>query len=309
MSAHFRFYNGNDETQIIPLWNQCMIRDPIAHFKFRHKILLDENFDSHGFIISENKNTIIGFSLAIRRHYPFYGVGLEEEKGWITIICVNPAFQKKGIGKELLARSEEYLKECGIKQILVSPYTPNYIIPGIDVDIYPAAYELFQNSGYKKNEKVYGMGRSLLDFYPSDDVEKKYKELRKQNIIIKVFEPKYTVGLLEFLRSEYPGELFRTALERLKYSNDNDNIFIALKNEEVIGFSHFVGEHFGPFAIKAEYSGRGVGSCLYYFTAQHMKEKGERNLWLAWTSGRSKDFYYKMGLRVIRRHEIMKKVL
>lgn len=82
-----------------------------------------------------------------------------------------------------------------------------------------------------------------------------------------------------------------------------------MKDDEVIGFSHFEEEHFGPFAIDKNFMGRRIGTSLYYATALQMKEKGERNLWLAWTTGHAKDFYHRCGLKVIRRHEIMKKVL
>jgi hypothetical protein len=40
-----------------------------------------------------------------------------------------------------------------------------------------------------------------------------------------------------------------------------------------------------------------------------MRRKGKLSLWLAWTSGRAKDFYHKMGLKVLRRHVIFRKAL
>jgi len=271
---------------------------------------LDENFDPYGCIVAESGKRIIGFSLAIRRRYPYYGVGMEEGSGWITVIFVHPEHQRKGIGKELINRCESFLKGCGVKEVLVSPYTPNYIIPGVDIDIYASAYQFFQKLGYKKVQKVYSMGRSLLDFYPSDEMNDRCKNLEAQGVSIKVFESRHTVSLLNFLRKDYPGDLFRVALERLRASPKCDEILVAVKNDdEVVGFSHFDGEHFGPFAVAPSVSGRGIGTCLYYCTALHMKEKGCRNLWLAWTTGHAKDFYYKKGLKVLRRHEIMRKVL
>lgn len=309
MNRQFRNYVGGDESQIIPLWNQCMARDPINLNKFRLKILLDENFDPAGSVVAESGKKIIGFSLAIRRRYPYFGIGMEEENGWITILFVHPDHRKKGIGSELLLRSEKFLKDSGVKDVLVSPYTPNYIIPGIDIDCYSDAFNLFIKAGYKKNQKAYSMGRSLLDFLPAEDTKQRCKDLEKNNIRIFSFESKYTVSLLEFLRRDYPGDLFRFVVETLKHHPECDNFFIAVKDSEVIGFSQFDGEHFGPLAITPEHGGKGIGTCLYHHTAIHMKEMGERNLWLAWTGGHAKDFYYKMGLRVLRRHEILKKTL
>jgi mycothiol synthase len=309
MAVHFRPYRGDDETQMIPLWNQCMVRDPITEEKFRRKILLDENFDPHGGIIAEFGKHIVGFCLAIRRRYPYYDIGTEEGTGWITMIFVHPEHRRKGMATELVRRSEAFLKTCGVSEVLVSPYTPNYFIPGVDLDAYADAHQLFQKLGYRKVQKVYSMGRSLLDFYPSDETNERCKKLEAQGVSIKICESRYTVGLLEFLRKNYPGDLFRLALERLRASSEYEEILIAVKDDEVVGFSHFDGDHFGPFAIAPSFGGIGVGTCLYYRTVLHMKEKGWRNLWLAWTTGHAKDFYHKMGLQVHRRHEIMRRVL
>jgi GNAT superfamily N-acetyltransferase len=286
-----------------------MVRDPITLPKFRNKILLDENFDPEGCTIVENEKKIIGFIYAISRRYPYYGIGLEEGTGWITVIFIHPEYRKRGIAAELLKRSEDFFKNRAVRQILISPYTPNYFIPGVDIDIYAEAHSLFTNMGFTRNEKAYSMGRSLLDFDFSKELDQKCKDLEKQNIQIVHFESKYTIALLEFLRKEYPGDLFRIALERLRANTECDSILVAVKNGEVIGFSHFDGDHFGPFGISSGFGGRNIGSCLYYKTALRMKERGERNLWLAWTSGHAKDFYHKMGLKVLRRHEILKKVI
>jgi hypothetical protein len=48
---------------------------------------------------------------------------------------------------------------------------------------------------------------------------------------------------------------------------------------------------------------------LYDHTVEQMRKKGKHNLWLAWTTGRAKDFYHKVGLQVVRRHEIIEKML
>jgi GNAT superfamily N-acetyltransferase len=115
--------------------------------------------------------------------------------------------------------------------------------------------------------------------------------------------------VLEFLRKNYPGDLFRVALERLREDPECDEVLVALKDDEIVGFSHFLDERFGPFGIDEEYTGRGLGPMLYYHTVEQMRKKGKHNLWLAWTTGRAKDFYYKVGLKVLRRHIIMKKSL
>lgn len=302
-------FEGDDEIAIVNLWNRCLTRDPITTDIFRRKILLDENFDPRGCLVASLGGDIIGFSLAIRRRHPYYGAGMEEETGWITVFFVHPDFRGKGVATNLLGSSEDFLKSVGIREVYVSSYTPNYFAPGVDLDAYPDGYSLLKQLGYRKHERVYSMGRSLVDFEYSLEGNELCKSLESKGIAIHLFEPKYIPGLLDFLGANYAGDLFRVALEELRREPSTDRILVAVQDSRVVGFSHYEDEHFGPFAIDHSLTGMGVGTCLYYRTALHMKEKGKRNLWLAWAGGHAKDFYYKRGLKVTRRYEIMKKEL
>ncbi|HEY9166554.1 MAG TPA: GNAT family N-acetyltransferase [Candidatus Kryptonia bacterium] len=304
-----RPYVGDDENSVVALWNKCLLRDPITTETFRRKVLLDENFDQDGCIIVSIDEMVVGFCLAVRRRYPYFGLDMERGRGWITAFFVHPSYRTKGFGKKLVTAGEHFLKSCGVQDVFVSSYTPNYFAPGIDLDAYEDALTFLKNLGYKRSERVYSMGRSLMDFQLSREAENKLAALASQGIKISVFDPKFLTGLIEFLRNDYPGELLRVALEKLRRNPNTDEIILAVKDEHVIGFSHFEEEHFGPFAIEKEFMGRGIGTSLYYATAVQMKEKGQRNLWLAWTTGHAKDFYHRCGLRVTRRHEIMKKSL
>ena len=304
-----RLYSGDDESSVLNLWNKSLVRDPITTETFRRKVLLDENFDPDGCTVAAFDSKLVGFSLAIRRRYPYYGLDIERGKGWITAFFVHPNFREKGIGKKLLKSSEGFLAAHGVGEIFVSSYTPNYFAPGIDLDAYASAHTFFKSHGYKKGERVYSMGRSLLNFEFTSEAERMRASLEMQGIFVRPFEPKYITDLVEFLRSNYPGDLLRVALEQLKKNPGSDQIIIAVKDKRVIGFSHYEEEHFGPFAIHPDFRGRGIGTSLYYATALQMKENGQQNLWLAWASGHAKDFYYHCGLRVTRRYEIMKKEL
>ncbi len=302
-------FRGEEEDKIVNLWNRCLTRDPITIDIFRRKILLDENFDPRGCLVARTDSQIVGFSLAIRRKHPYFGAGMEIGKGWITSFFVHPEFRRRDIGRKLINAAEDFLKSCKVDEVYVSSYTPNYFVPGVDIDAYVESYELLKELGYRKHERAYSMGRSLLDFDYSAEADEVCNLLDSQGIEIIKFEPKYIAGLLDFLSVNYPGDLFRVALERLRKDPNTDQIIVAVQNGRVVGFSHYEDEHFGPFAIDQSLTGMGIGTCLYYRTALLMKEKGKRNLWLAWTSGHAKDFYYKRGLRVTRRYEIMRKEL
>ena len=302
-------FGGKEEADVIDLWNQCLVRDPITTDIFRRKILLDENFDPRGCLVAFSGGRAVGFSVALRRKHPYYGAGLEQGTGWITVFFVHPDFRRSGLGEKLIEASESFLKSVGVTAVYVSSYTPNYFAPGIDLDSYPESHTLLRKLGYRRFERVYSMRRSLLDFEISAEGEEASKSLDARGISIRVFEPMYISGLLNFLGTNYPGDLFRVAFEELRHDPNTNRILVAVQDRRVVGFSHYENEHFGPFAIDQSLSGMGVGTCLYDRTALQMKEKGIQNLWLAWANGHAKDFYYRRGLKVTRRYEIMLKEL
>lgn len=304
-----RNFEARDERDVVSLWNLCLERDNISLNTFRRKVLLDVNYDPDGCFVATVNDIIVGFILSLRRRYPYYDLGMEQGHGWITTFFVHPDWTRRSVASELLARAEGFLRSKGVTEVSVSDYTPNYFIPGVDVDAYPAAVTFLRSAGYRKAKSVYGMGRSLVDFAVPESMDERFASLEAAGFKVCVFEPRYSLTLLAFLRANYPGDLFRVAHERLLEDPECDEIVLALKGDEVIGFSHFQGERFGPFGISESYGGRGLGPFLYYRTVELMRRKGKRNLWLAWTTGRAKDFYTKVGLKVLRRHIIMHKAL
>lgn len=309
MSYSIRHCESEDELEIVALWNLCLPRDEISLTTFRKKVILDVNFDTNGCFVATHKRKVVGFLLSLRRRYPYFDVGLEPGKGWITVFFVHPEWRRQHIATTMLERAEQFLVRQGIREVSVSDYTPNYFIPGVDIDAYAEAHQFLKARGYHKVLNVYGMGRSLVDVEIPQEMEERFRQLKDSGFSVEVFHPRYTIKLLEFLRRHYPGDLFRVALERLQENPECDEILVALKDGNVVGFSHFLEERFGPFGIHREYMGRGLGPMLYYHTIEQMRKKGKHNLWLAWTTGRAKDFYHKVGLRVLRRHVILKKTL
>jgi GNAT superfamily N-acetyltransferase len=307
MPTTVRNYLAEDESEVLALWNLCLPRDEISLNTFRRKVILDSNFDARGCIVAVSKKRIVGFLLGLYRRFPYFDLGMESDRGWVTAMFVHPEMRCQGIASEMIGRAERFLAAEGVKEVNVSDYTPNYFIPGVDLDAYADAYRFFQARGYRKVESVYSMGRSLTDFSVPQGMADRFRQLADVGFDAKVFQPRDTIRLLEFLRKNYPGDLYRVALERLREDPECDEILVAYKDDSVVGFSHFQDEHFGPFGIDGTYAGRGLGPMLYYRTVEQMRNKGRQNLWLAWTSGRAKDFYHKVGLKVLRRHEIMKK--
>jgi len=308
-AIEYRSLDACDESQVVALWNRCLPRDEISIAAFRRKVILDPNLDPSGCQVALRDGSVVGFLLALRRRYPYYDLGLEPGRGWITVFFVDPEYQRRGIGTTMLQRGETFLASHQVHDVTVCDYTPNYFVPGVEVDGSASGLVFLQARGYSGTLRVYGMGRSLFDATTPPAMTEIRKRLAASGFSISPFSPQYALLLLEFLRQYYPGDLFRVALDRLTEDPECDEILVATKDGDVVGFSHFRDERFGPFGIHPGYGGRGLGPLLYYATVEQMRRKGKHNLWLAWTTGHVKDFYHRMGLNVLRRHIIMRKTL
>lgn len=304
---NIRKYKVNDFDKVIDLWNKCLTRDPISKSSFQKKILADSNFDPNGCFIAEEENSIIGFMLGIIRKVPLENIGIQPENGWITVFFVDPDYRRQQIAQRLLDQVMYYFKENQRHKIYVSSYVPNYFFPGVDIGKYHEAYQFLQVNGFEVSSKVMGMGNELQDMVVPEKVNKKIEDLKDEGIIFQDFKKKYTYSLLNFLRGEFPGDWAPTIVDKIKNKTE-DEIVIAIKDDEVLGYCQFEGAHFGPFGVSEKLRGKGIGSILFWKVVEKMKESGKHFIWLAWTGGDAARFYREKGnLHQTREHYIMTK--
>ena len=114
--VHYRSFRNTDPPALVEIWNEAFIGRGAG--RLRHSSVLERHvfakpyFDAAGLIVAEENGTLAGFAHA--------GFGpnqretiLSKAAGVVSIVAVRPAFQRKGIGTELLTRAEAYLKERG----------------------------------------------------------------------------------------------------------------------------------------------------------------------------------------------------
>lgn len=309
MGELIRHYQLNDFDAVIDLWNQSLPRDCILPDIFQIKVLADSNFDPAGCLVAERDSQVVGFMLGIIRKVPLENIGLQEELGWITVFFVDQRYRRQGIGQQLLNGVLDYFKKNKRKQIYVASYVPNYFFPGVDVEKYEEAVRFLQKNGFEEKMRVLGMGNQLQDMVTPEKARKKLNQLQERGIEIKGFEKKYTYELLSFLRREFPGDWAGNIVEKIK-AGTGDQIVIAVKDQQVLGYCQFEGSHFGPFGVSEKLRGEGVGSLLYWYVVEMMKKRGYHFIWLAWTGGAAARFYREKGnLAQTRDSSIMTKTL
>jgi GNAT superfamily N-acetyltransferase len=240
-------------------------------------------------------------------------VGMEPERGWITAFAVHPKWRRKGIGTALLERAMQLFSEAKRSEVLISPYTPNYFVPGVDERNYAEGLTFLQRHGFEVIARPISMDANivLFDYEPYAEREQK---LQEQGIEIRNLQPHEVPSLMAFLKAHMPGDWVRHARDLLlditKGLGDYDQFVVAWHNGEIVGYCQFEGEHFGPYGVRSDMQGRGIGTVLMAKCLETMRRKGCHNAWVLWTSDETaQKVYSKFGFKETRRFAVLRKRL
>ncbi|MDF2626335.1 MAG: GCN5-related N-acetyltransferase [Symbiobacteriaceae bacterium] len=310
MSVIIRSFRPEDQDALLEIWADTLYRDPVSPDRFRTSVLLDPNHTAESLLVAEVDGQPVGL-LVGRIQKLHTEIEYIRDKAYITAMFVAPQYQRQGIGSQLLNHALDWFRSQGKTMVLVSPYpyTRHYFTPGVDVNAYAGGHQFLKKHGFVDGSHQSWMSLKLLDFRIPPEIKVLEARLAAEGIRVQAFEHKYLTGLLDFLNRVFPGDWPALIRERVERKVDNDETWIVLDGETVIGYAQYEAERFGPFGVSDDYRGRSIGTVLFYRTLQRMKAKGRKSLWLAWTGGAAQRFYERHGLTVDRDQVIMKKEL
>jgi len=308
-----RGYRSSDEGKLLDLWNIALPYDQIDRRTFHRKVLLDPNFDPDWLLVAEVDGQVVGFCLCLIRKVPMEKVGLEPERGWITAFAVHPKWRRKGVGTSLLERALQLFSDANRKEVLISPYTPNYFVPGVDESNYAEGLNFLLRRGFEIINRPISMDANIVLFDYAPYVERE-ERLREQGIEVRNLKPNEIPDLMAFLKAHMPGDWVRHARDLLlditKGLGDYDQFIVAWCKDEIVGYCQFEGEHFGPYGVRSDMQGRGIGTVLMAKCLETMKRKGHHNAWVLWTSDETaQKVYSRFGFKETRRFAILRKRL
>jgi len=139
-----RPYQPSDETAVIALWQRCELTRPWNNPKLdiERKMKVDPEL----FLVGEIDGEIVASVMG----------GYEGHRGWINYLAVDPSYQRKGNGREMMAAVEEKIRALGSPKINLLIRTGN-----------TAVIEFYQSIGYKMDEVV-SMGKRLVEDGPRE---------------------------------------------------------------------------------------------------------------------------------------------
>lgn len=312
-----RQFQVGDGHRIAQAWTAAAPRDGMTSRRFRDLILLDRNFDRAGLFVAEHDGEIVGSAYATRRRVAHDGDDLQVGTGWIPYFFVTPDARSQGLGRRLVTAALSWLQGTGVREVYFSNYTPNYVLPGLDVDRYPEAGSLLASLGFVEVEHPSAMDRSLLGYCLPGDIRERVLDLQAQGWTLGTPGDDDLVPLITVAGERFNSDWARAIREGILTGMPNDRIVMA-KNPagEVIGWAMHgtyegVIDRFGPFGVLPESRGTGLGKILLHLTLERMSSVGAHSAWFLWADEGStaSHLYAKTGFRATREFSILRAAL
>lgn len=313
MNFTIRPYQSNDLRGVLSVLSESMTADAISEAKFVRQVLLDHNFRAEGAPVATIADRVVGFCLALARQVPLENAPPDADRGYITLLGVAPEFRRGGIGSALLEAAENYLRSQNRALVMMSPYAPGYFIPGVDVKAYEPGLAFFTSRGYAEVYRPISMQIDLWGLPTPDWVRQKRETLSREGVTVEPWRAELTLPVVEFAQREFQGDWVRVYRETMTRIAQGDalptGVIVAHDgNGQVIGFSHYDAERFGPIGIAQSQRGRGLGHVLMYETLHAQRAAGYKTAWFLWSDDKTAArLYTAAGFREVRRFALLRK--
>lgn len=292
-----------------------MTHDTISPAIFHTQVLLDSNFLPENLPVAVEDGRVVGFVLALTRQVPLFLQGLEPEQAWITAFGVHPGFQRRGIGTALFTYILNRLKADGRKQVGISPYVPNYFVPGVDVKAYPGTILFLETAiGFQTLYQAISMSADLTGFQiPEDVLALEQKREAESGITIRPVISADLPELMPFIMRHFGWDWFRHTQEYLLqyFGGGPENIclLVAREHDKIVGYCQQRGERFGPFGVDPVCRNKGIGRLLLFRCLSIMSAKHIYFAYFLWTDEDAARLYSLAGFKRRREFAVLRKDL
>ena len=262
--------------------------------KFRERVLNNPAFDPEGALVAEAEGKVVGFALAVAL--------TEGNTGFLSVLMVDPAYQRQGIGSALLKRAEAFLAHQGKEQIRTHGGNPIRFSTGVDVTM-PAYYFLL-NRGYRNQGSLdLYMQMDFADFEWQEEVSGFIEESKKQGIRFGLCEANQSQALCRFLQEHFPG--LEASVKEVLTGEPPYPVFVATDDPQVVGFSGPLWVQPGGYggfrgiAMHPDYQRRKIGTVLFNLMCAEFKKRGAAyTILYTDPQGHAQKIYFRAGFKV-----------
>ena len=201
----------DDIKNIVDLWNSEVSSEGfyqnLEYNVFIEKFTKDVDFSYDGIFVAYEEDELVGYIMGfIRSAY----AKNPDNPGCLNAIVVKKEYRKKGIGKLLLKKLEEYFKLNGRNYIQAYNYLPlcyEWYIPGFDKHNHPCApavrvnsneYFYLLHNGYQAVSFEDAFHLPLAEYELSDSIKDILEKNAKDGIVIEFYDKDKHYGIDEF---------------------------------------------------------------------------------------------------------------
>jgi len=217
VEIRYRTFRNTDPPHLVDVWRsqppERALMQPLSIALFDQLIAAKQYFDPEGVVLAFDGDLPVGFG-----HAAFGpsddGRRVDHALGVTHLVMVRPHYQRKGIGRELLARCEDYLQRRGAGVLYaggVGQLNGFYLglyggseLPGV-LDSSKAAQQLFQAAGYREIDRTIVLHRETATFRPP--IDRRLMALRRSTTVRLEYDPPSpdwwhasTIGSLNLVR-------------------------------------------------------------------------------------------------------------
>ncbi|MFX4272932.1 GNAT family N-acetyltransferase [Propionibacteriaceae bacterium Y1685] len=307
-----------DTRRIVDLMRVAMPMDAVTTDWFTDNILLDQHFDPDGLIIAEVEAQVVGFAVAVTAvGQESVGMPVPDGGGWITLFAVHPDHRGRGIGRTLIRAAVRHLADRGARFVQLAGYPPAYLVPGVDAEAYPEALALLESEGFTTRSSPVAMDLSLATHRAPEAVLalRGRREAEGYRFSAATLEdlPEVIKHAATDLAPDW-GEVVRQSVRQ--HRRPERVLLIRAPDGTVVGFATYGAyggmiERFGPFGVRDDQRGAGLGRILLYETLAAMRAEGAHVAWFLWTGEESPagQLYLATGFTVTRRFQVLQRDL
>jgi GNAT superfamily N-acetyltransferase len=156
----------------------------------------------------------------------------------------------------------------------------------------------------------------LWDLHVPEWVAQMRRRLEGEGVRFGAFRAELAWPALEFARIHFAGDWVRWVKEAIRditLGDDPARLVLAWQGDfqpEVLGFSHYSGERYGPIGVRTSERGRGIGQVLLFETLEAQRARGLRCSWFLWSDDRTAArLYSSAGFQEFRRFSYLRREL
>lgn len=304
------------------LWNRCLgPQFPMRTELLKQNLWAEPNFDPEGSRAVLDGDRLIGL-VAVKRQQVDLGVQKAENRGWITAILVDPAYQGRGIGSGLLQGARGHLRQYSAAEVALGS-DPGHLFPGIPFEC-RQALDWFSRRGARLGGPVCDLANdALADYRHGPEAVEAFA--RSRGVQYRPASERDLPALRTFLQTAFPGRWAWEIEQHIARGGRPEDLMIAVdgaagegqavEGPAVVGFARihgpestlfgpaiywsplFPGRHggLGPIGVGKEQRGRGIGLALLAASIAELRDRGITSGVIDWTD--LVPFYGLVGFR------------